>query len=259
MSDITENKNSFLTNLTNKISYKLQEAVYDPKANEYAEKKQEQNQEKLEQNQEKKDENTTVMEGDPNKFSTKRLAKKTYNEFVTFLKKSFPYFAALMLSMIVANEMIVYSVPVRIIFFIFTFLVVFNFSFILWGLTLFYIIKGGYSYFINNMTDGPKRRLMPEIFGLLPITTYQPTSTLMRIILYPFYYPKTEIDAKELPGIMNDYWISLQESFKDLDKLKSLPIFSENIKKAKVFLDKIHFREYSNENNKSIEISETSN
>ena len=38
-SDVSNSKNSFLTNLTNKISYTANKAVYEPEANDYAEKK----------------------------------------------------------------------------------------------------------------------------------------------------------------------------------------------------------------------------
>jgi hypothetical protein len=239
MSDITENKNSFITNLTNKVTYKLQEAVYDPKANEYVEKKNEEKEEKLVENKNKKDE-TTVNDGDPNKFSGKRLIKKIYNEFVNFIKKALPYFVALMMSMIIANEMITYAIPVRIIFFIFTFVILILYPIALLVLPFFYLLKGSYSYYINHMTDSPKRRIMPEIYALLPITTYQPQSTLMKILLYPFYYPKTEIGAIELPKIMDEYWKNLQESFKDLEKVKDIPLFQQDIKKAKEFLDNIN-------------------
>lgn len=246
--DINESPNSFLTNFKNKISYKLQEAVYDPKANEFVKKRQE----KLEKEKEKKSETnqemstknqhnneTTVNEGDPNTFSGKRLGKKIYNQFVQTIKSYILPFIALMIAMIVANEMIVYAVPIRIIFFIFTLLIIIFYPIASIGFPIFYLLKGGYSYYINTMTDKPQR-IMPTIYSLLPVTTYQPTSKLGSLLLYPFTYPKTIEGEKELPKIIDEYWNSLIESFPGYDMISSIPLFQNNIKKAKEFVDGIN-------------------
>jgi hypothetical protein len=144
-----------------------------------------------------------------------------------------------MLAMIVANEMIVYSVPIRIIFFIFVFLLCFFIPFYAIIIAIFYLFKGGYSYYVNNMTNKPKQRIMPTIFALLPITTYQPTSSLVSLLMYPFTYPKTESGKQELPEIMNDYFEDLKKSFKSFDTVKGLPIFTDNIKAIKESFDKM--------------------
>ena len=148
------------------------------------------------------------------------LASKVYNQFVKVIKTYIWPFIALMIAMIVANEMIVYSVPVRIIFFLFTFFMVWKNALASLLLPIFYILKGGYSYYTNQMTDGPKQRIMPTIYSLLPITTYKPTSKLGTFVLYPFTYPKTEEGAIELPEITKDYWKSLVESLKDYSTVK---------------------------------------
>jgi uncharacterized membrane protein len=247
MGDVSNSNNSLLTNLVNKVSYKIQEAAYDPKADEFAQKKAEREAQEKAKAQEQKNTNqpqnntqSTESKGNPNSFSGRRLASKVYNQFITVVKTYIWPFIALMVAMIVANEMIVYSVPVRIIFFIFTFYMVWRNALASLILPIFYIFKGGYSYYTNQMTDGPKQRIMPTIYSLLPITTYKPTSKLGTFVLYPFTYPKTELGAIELPEITKDYWKSLVESLKDYSTVKDLPDFAKDIKKAQEGLSRLH-------------------
>ena len=241
----TTESTSIIGNLVNKVKYKAYKAAYDPQANEFAKeetkKKQDEDAKKKEAAKEKADDKTTGdINSDPNKFSTKRFIKNTGNQTWNAIKKGLIPFMSLMLAMIVANEMIVYSVPIRVIFFIFTFAICYIVPFYAIILSIFYVFKGGYSYYVNNMTNRPKRDIMPTIFALLPVTTYKPMSSFMAFIMYPFTYPKTEQGAIKLPEIMNQYWEDLKASFKYLDKIQNLPIFAEDLKKIKADLDKLH-------------------
>lgn len=240
MSDTsTPNNTSIFSNLVNTVKYKAHKAVYDPNAEEYA-KKQAETQKDTTQPADSTTTNTNdTTDGDQNSVSVTRIAKKVGSQTLNILKQIFVPFTALMLAMIVANEMITYSVPIRIIFFIFVFLICFFIPFYAIILAIFYIFKGGYSYYINNMTNKPKQRIMPTIFALLPITTYQPTSSLMSFLLYPFTYPKTDQGKQELPSIMNDYFEDLKKSFKYFATVKSLPIFADNIKNIQENFDKM--------------------
>jgi hypothetical protein len=241
MSDTDSSQNDSLwSNLTNKITYKLHKAAYDPDANQFAQQKQAQAQAQQADSNSTDNEQPPPSQEDPDSFSVKRMATKVGNQTIDALKKIMPPFISLMLAMIVTNEMIVYSVPIRIIFFIFTFIVTFKVSFAALALGIFYLLKGGYSYYYNNMTDRPKKNIMPTIFALLPITTYKPTSPLVSFFMYPFTYPKTELAAIKLPEIMKDYWVELQESFKDYDKVKGLPIFVDDLKHIQTSLSKLH-------------------
>jgi hypothetical protein len=239
----TPNNTSFFSNLVNTVKYKAHKAVYDPNAEEYAK-----NQASSSNNvattaplvEDSATTNTTdTTDGDPNTVSATRIAKKVGSQTLNILKQIFIPFTALMLAMIVTNEMIVYSVPIRIIFFIFVFLICFFIPFYAIILAIFYIFKGGYSYYINNMTNKPKQRIMPTIFALLPITRYQPTSALLSFLMYPFTYPKTDLGKQELPLIMNDYFENLKKSFKSFETIKSLPIFADNIKNIRENFDKM--------------------
>lgn len=246
---------SLWSNLKNKVAYNIYNAATDPNANKFAAEKAEkdkvekekadkaekaENTEKDKNNKTDKVETTDDTSGNPNKFNAVRLAKKVGNQTLDILKKILFPFVALMLAMIVTNEAIIYSVPIRIIFFIFTFLVcllILPFSVIL---GFFYLLKGGYSYYVNHMTDRPKQEIMPTIYALLPITTYKPMSSLGAFLLYPFTYPKTIEGSIQLPKTMSAYWDDLQESFKGIDKVKNLPIFVNQLKQIQKDLSHLH-------------------
>jgi Ca2+/Na+ antiporter len=233
--DTAQGDNSFFTNLVNKVKYKAHKAAYDPNANEFAKKQAE----KMEQEKTEKEKTTATnttdnsQNDDPNKFSTKRMFKKIGSQTLDALKKGFIPFVSIMLAMIVANEMIVYSVPIRIIFFIFVVLISVFSPIYLIILSIFYLLKGGYSYYVNNMTNRPKRSIMPTIYALLPVTTYKPSSSFGSFFMYPFTYPKTEQAAIQLPKDMEQYWEDLKASFKYFDTIKTLPIFADDIKQIK--------------------------
>jgi hypothetical protein len=237
----TTDSGSLFGNLKNKVAYNLHKATYDPNANKFAEKqKKVADEAKQQKDTNAADSTDTADKGDPNKFSAKRLATKVGNQTLDILKKIFIPFLSLMLSMIVANEMIVYSAPIRIIFFIFTFLICYFANTLGIILALFYLLKGGYSYYVNNMTNRPKRDIMPTIFALLPISTYKPLSSLGAFFLYPFTYPKTEKGAIKLPEIMKNYFEDLKKSFISLDDVKNLPLFVERLKTIQEELTHLH-------------------
>jgi hypothetical protein len=246
MSDNSDNTNtdntddtSLLGNLKNKLTYKLHNAAYDPNANKFAAERAKKIKEEEEKKKQEKTDKTTDNNGDPNKFSIKRVLKKTGNQALDIIKKVTLPFLSLMLAMIVANDLIVYSPPIRIIFFIFTFFVcLFPPATMLLG--IFYLLKSGYSYYVNHMTDRPKKEIIPTIYALLPITTYQPTSMLGSFFLYPFTYPKNDVAAAQLPKTMKQYWDDLQASFPDIDKVKNLPIFATEIKQIQKDLSELH-------------------
>ena len=231
---------SIWSNLKNKITYNFYNFATDPNANNFAANR------ANNQNQNQTNVVNTVPDttddtnGDPTKFSALRLAKKVGNQTLDILKKVIFPFIAIMLAMIVANEAIVYSVPIRLIFFIFTLIICLFAKPFCVILGIFYLFKGGYSYYVNHMTDRPKKDIMPTIFALLPITTYKPMSSLGSFLLYPFTYPKTDESSIQLPKIMKAYYGDLEESFKDINKVKNLPLFVNDIKQIQKDLSQLH-------------------
>ena len=209
---------TFFSNLKNKAAYALHNAVYDADANQFA---------------------ATAMpsaasEPLPSKAPSEShfadapddasltgndSVDKLLNRLWYILKIAFIPFVALMLSMYVANDMIVYSPYIRVIFFIFTFLITFFYRTIMVLLSLYYTGKGIYGYYLNHsLPDDKKIKMLPTIFALLPCLSYQPKTTVGAFLLYPFTYPKTEKAKGKLPVIMEKYLETLKESVEFIDK-----------------------------------------
>jgi hypothetical protein len=248
--DDIDTDNSFLTNLTNKVIYKAHKIAYDPNANKFAKKEDSKKEIKTkpsesnfkrvknffgitdETEKDKGDlkDKTPVEQGDPNKFNFKRFIKKTGVQFTTSITTGIIPFLALMFSMLVANSCIIYSVPIRVIMFIFTFLLCLFIPFYTIILFAYYAFMGLYSYYMNNLkSNGIKKDYLPTIFSLLPISTYQAESSFIRFFIYPFVYPKSEIAKIKLDSIMKEYISELQNNFTHFDKYSVIPDYKKQI------------------------------
>lgn len=230
---------SLLTNLKNKVQYNLHQALYDPEANKFAEEQQKQQQQAAAAAEEKKAEATAAEEGDPNTFSYKRAAKNAYSSTIYWIGVLIVPFFALMLGMIVANDLIIYPAGTRILFFIFVNLIVYFAPISGFVIGIFYVLKKCYSIYYNYYNKGA-REIMPYIFALLPLTTTVPTNSIMKVLLYPFTYPKSELAREKLPAIMKQYWGDLETSFPDLNDFKSIPAFAEGLKKIQGDFEELH-------------------
>jgi hypothetical protein len=244
---MSQQERGFLKKLWNKLYFEADKFVNDPEANKLAEQfeKKEKKSEPVSTDQKKvvenlDTENTTVEKGDPDKFSASRLLGKVWDVLKKGATLLFVPILCIGLASLVANEMIIYAPPVRILFFVFTFGLCYISSFYLVLVSFIFVLKMGYSYYVNNMTDGPKRDIMPTMFGILPITTYQPTSGFQSFILSPFRYQKTEEGATKLKEIMNNYWNQLLESFPGLQQINKMPQVIQNLKEAKEKIDHMH-------------------
>ena len=229
---------SLVSNLKNKVKYNLHQAVNDPDANEFAA-----NQpapppvtEKVESD----DYFEISTTDDPNTFNASRLLRKIGNQIINIIKKGFYPCIVIILSMYVANELIMYAYPIRLIFFIVTFWICYHFMPFLILLLGYYLCKLGYGYYLNQLSDGPKTKIMPTIFALLPLTTDTPVSSLGAFFMYPFTYPKNDKDAKKLPNIMNNYMESLKKAFTYFDKVKNLPFVAEGFKRLEEKMEHLH-------------------
>jgi hypothetical protein len=242
-----EEDNSIWSNFKNKVTYNVHKATFDASANTFIKERESKKKEVITENKDKSTESLN-QESNTTKFSAKRLISKIGNQTLEILKSIFFPFLSLMLAMIVTNEMIIYSAPIRLIFFIFTFLICYFLKFPAIILLIFYLLKGGYSYYVNNMTNRPKKDIMPTIFALLPLTTYTPSSSFTSFFMYPFTYPKTELDAIKLPEIMKNYWGELQSSTNTFNDIKNLPVFINGIKNAENSLLNLHDKHNQSKN-----------
>lgn len=247
-SDVQDASLPWMTKLKNRMIFKVDQWVNDPAANRFAKQRNPSQSEPVATEPPKKSvsekyEDTEEPE-DPNEgISFSRILKKTWKYLVLIIQNAFFPILALILASYVANEMIVFPVSMRFAVFVFVLVLAIVVHPIAIGLAFYYACKKGYSYYVNDMGNGPTRRIMPHLFAILPLTTYQ-YEGFSSFFMYPFTYPKTEEDERELPLIMADYYKSLEASFGYLKKVANLPFFVEGIKKIKSQMEHMHDKKF---------------
>jgi hypothetical protein len=183
---------------------------------------------------------------------TQVSASGIFNKIIEIIQQLFYPLLILYLASLVSNEMIVYPAPIRFLFFLFVLTLCSIFSPATVILVFYYLVKAGYSYYRNHLEerdgDTTEIRIYPRIFAVLPITTTPGESLLGRFFKYPFHYPKTEKDRKELErtdgkgekSIMDEYMEVLQESFPYGETVKGSEPFAERYERIEKNMKRIH-------------------
>ena len=165
-----------------------------------------------------------------------RIKERMINLFIT-------YIIPLILAMFVANESIMYPAPVRIVYFVFTFVLCYVSQTAVGLLGTVYLGKFAYDYYINKMEKRGIPLIVPPILAIFPVKVFdpsEPAAFFKDLINYPLIYPRNERGEKNLMLIMNDYMESLKASFTYLDNVKSMPIFVEKLKKIDENMEQLH-------------------
>jgi hypothetical protein len=207
----------FLKRLQNKLTYYIYKTVNDDEANKYAEQKQKQQPTEIKED---------IVEAVtlPTKTTTvdqidiSRILENVYDKGSQLVSILFYPILSLYLASLVANELIVYPAPIRLIFFILVLVLCNIFAYIAILMVGYYICKKLYEMYLNREQDPPQPRvkLMPKIFAMIPFTTYTSDNGLVNLFLYPFRYLKgdnAEKDFSFLQILMKKYTDSLNESF----------------------------------------------
>ena len=185
---------------------------------------------------------------------TQVSASGIFNKIIEIIQQLFYPLLILYLASLVSNEMIVYPAPIRFLFFFFVLTLCSAFSPATVILVFYYLVKAGYSYYRNHLEDRDgdttEIRIYPRIFALLPITTTPGESLLGRFFKYPFHYPKTEKERKELErtdgkvdgkgSIMDEYMEVLKESFPYGETVKGSEPFAERYEKIEKNIKRLH-------------------
>lgn len=256
MSDLIER-------LKNKLSYYIYKTVNDDDANKYAEEQKHKEPAKEPVTTEQYDDTAKPVAKSDATPSTDASTGVSITGIITqvweytllFIEQYFFTILSLFLACYVANDLMMYSAAIRVIFFVFTLIVCISSSVIASGLALFYGGKKIYEKYLNRERDdkpNPPIKLMPKIFAILPITTYEPENIIGRFLLYPFRYLKEETltansngnipkPQKELlEDIMATYKKSLSESFPYYETVKGQAPFIVQKKEMDKLLDKMH-------------------
>ena len=223
----------FLKRLQNKITYYVYKTVNDDDANEYAEKKK-QDEVKIEENKVKENYNSTLpvlKQPTDSGIDIDRILTELYEYFLLFVKYVLYPLLCLYLSSLVANDLIVYPVGVRAVFFVLILFLCASFVHVTIGMSAFYTGRKLYEKYLNRERDdkpNPPIKLMPKIFAMLPISTTTSDSSFYNFFMYPFRYLKdvnTEKENTFLQELMKKYKDSLNESFPYYEKVKSDSMF----------------------------------
>ena len=244
-----------LLKLKNKIVYNIKQAVDEPDANLYAEQRskdeQQQQEQKEKEEQEKKEQQDSTDKGDPDKLSVSRIFSKVTDIFKSFGASYVPIILSVIIASIIANEMIIYATPIRVIFFIFTIFLCMTFTPAVFVSVIYYVFKYCYHLYIIKYTEKdkqPKVPIFPTLYAFLPITTYRvPSDTnviiafLINIVLYPFRYGNTKNELTSLIDKMEEYSTQLEKSFSYYKQIivEEPTIFESPTKKTKINDDEI--------------------
>jgi len=253
------NTDSLFTKLKNKVTYRVKtavdELVNDPEANAYAK---EHAVEALSTDtpatatdtsksglsgllSKGKDALPADNPEDKKEFSISRIFTQVWNYILIIINAIWYPVLVIILSMVIANESIMYAAPIRFVFYV-AVIVICTLSTVPTGiLSFYYLCKAGYGYYLNNITDGPKQRILPPIFALLPLFMNRERPWYARFFLYPFTYPKTPKKLDVLKEVMDTYYQTLNDAFPFAKKLSEQGgQFKEEYDKAKKYLDELH-------------------
>jgi len=252
----------FFTKIKNKVAYTIENLINDPAANAFAqEKEKEKEKEKEDTKQSKESPQTQGFESPTTEDSTTdsnenkspedetiifrmiRIFKNTGNSILDHAITYGSILLGIIFAMIVANEMIVYAAPVRVIFFIFVIALCAMYTPVNLVLGLLYLYKFIYSKYTESYIeekDRPKIPIFPKIYALLPVTTFKPESSVLKFLLYLFTYPKSYEESKSLIQQMESYKEMLIESFPYYKTLQSNSTFKPLIEKMDGYLTNMH-------------------
>ncbi len=167
-----------------------------------------------------------------NVFNVTQVERTLTDNIVYYTLQSLLYLTALLLAMFTVNQLIFEPPIYRIIIFIIICLLPAFFSIIgLLPLILYYMSVALYRIYLRSTREfkesGKKLSVMPPIYALLPLTTYEGDSNFSKFIRYPFFYPENDVLQARLERQLGDYENELKEGFYKWDEVtKQFPKFT---------------------------------
>lgn len=230
--------------LKNKVSYYIYKTVNDEEANHFAEEKKEKEEEQkqVEDTKTEKYDDTPPATTEATEtiggVDTKYIWAKVKEYVIYFWNVLLIPLLALFMASFVANELIMYPVGIRLIFFAFTLFICATTKWVIYAMCIYYFGKKIYQNYLNRERDDkpdPPIRLMPKIFAFLPIMIKDPNASgFLESLKRPFQYLKEDDDVANefgktskdsLNDIMETYKTSLKESFPFYETVKTNDIF----------------------------------
>jgi hypothetical protein len=180
--------------------------------------------------------------GEKKQLSIKNVTKKLVRTLKRIVRVVLFPSIALVIASLIANEMIIYPAPIRLVFFLFTFIICATLPFVLFSISFFFLCKWGYDYYVNEMSDGPKRIIMPTLFAVLPLTTKTYNNRFINWLAKPFQYGETwsKADGEELNKRMELYDTALKEAFPYVEAIKTQDPFEQQLQKIVKAFSELH-------------------
>jgi hypothetical protein len=178
----------------------------------------------------------------PNAFNYKNIPKQIWRNAVRYLPMLMKPAICLFLASLVANDSIMYPIQVRLSFFIITLVACAISNGAITFLAIFYTGKRIYDYYINEMSENPKRLIMPTLYSLLPVLTDKPKSRILSAFSGPLQYGgnfKMGQDD-EIAERMAMYQEQLDNSFPYLQKIKTNDPFKGRLDKIAKNFETLH-------------------
>ena len=167
-----------------------------------------------------------------NVFDINSVERTLSDDIIYYTLQSLLYLTALLLAMFTVNQLIFEPPIYRIIIFIIICLLPVFFSIIgLIPLILYYISVALYRIYIRSTREfkesGKKLSILPAVYALLPLTTYEGNNNFSKFIRYPFFYPENDVLQARLERQLDDYENELKDGFyKWNDITKQFPKFT---------------------------------
>jgi len=177
-----------------------------------------------------------------NEFNIKRIVSNTWESIKYIASIVFFPILSLIIASVISNEVVMYPAPMRLAFFLITFIICILIKPVLFIIIFYYLGRWALQYYINEMTDRPKVKYLPTFFAFIPLRKTEPESGFMKFLLAPFLYGilRSKQDDKELNVVMEKYNTALHDSFKYIDKIKDQEPYKKGLDKIKTHFETLH-------------------
>lgn len=157
-----------------------------------------------------------------NVFNITNIERTLTDDIIYYTLQSLLYLIAILIAMFTVNQLIFEPPIYRVI--IFSIICIIPYFLNIFGLLpfiLYYFAVGLYRIYLRSTKEfkesGKKLSVLPPVYALLPLTTYEGNSNFSKFIRYPFFYPQNEALKARLERQLNEYEEELKEGFYNWD------------------------------------------
>jgi hypothetical protein len=140
----------------------------------------------------------------------------------------------------VINDMIMHPWIVRLIMICVLIVIVILNPLAPFAILVYYFVNAMWKYYNNTtLPDSERKRIIPYLYGFLPLTTMRPVSKIGRIFMSPFTYDP-DIDAENLKWDKKEWLYQILRSFPNVKETLAIGGMNSLYKQYTESLGKIH-------------------